>query len=99
MLVTSPPAGACSTFATRGEHAFIVGRNMDNPLPVAGLVLVNKRGIQKSTLPWSTLAPSGPAEAAPTWVSKYGSVTMSAIGRDFQDGGMNEASLIVEEMT
>lgn len=99
LLVTSPPVSACSTFATHGANGFIVGRNMDSALPVAGLVLINKRGIAKSSIPWGKFAPSGASTGALHWVSKYGSVTMTAIGRDFPDGGMNEAGLVVEEMT
>ncbi len=99
LLAISLPASACSTFATQGTHGFIVGRNMDNALPVAGLVLINKRGLAKSALPWATLAPNRTTTGSMRWVSKYGSVTMTAIGRDFPDGGMNEAGLVVEEMT
>ena len=99
LLAVSVPASACSTFATQGSNGFIVGRNMDNGLPVAGLVLVNKRGVAKSAIPWATLAPSGADTESVRWVSKYGSTTMTAIGRDFPDGGMNEAGLVVEEMT
>lgn len=99
LLLACPSASACSTFATRGAHGFVVGRNMDNELPVAGLVLVNKRGVRKALMPWATLAPA-PSNAAPReWNSRYGSVTLTAIGRDFPDGGMNEMGLVVEEMS
>lgn len=99
LLGVSPPASACSTFATQGSNGFIVGRNMDNAFPMPGLVLVNKRGLAKSALPWAILAPSGKVTGSKNWVSKYGSVTMTAIGREFPDGGMNEVGLVVEEMT
>lgn len=99
LLGASTAATACSTFATQGSAGFVVGRNMDNELPVAGLVLINKRGIRKAALPWATLAPSSFAGPKLRWTSLYGSVTFTAIGREFPDGGMNEAGLVVEEMS
>lgn len=98
-MFNAHPAEACSTFVLHTERGVIFGRNTDSGLPVPGFFVVNKRGIQKTALPWGMLLPSVEAHPTPTWVSRYGSVTVTAFGREFPDGGMNEAGLVVEEMT
>ena len=39
-----------------------------------------------------------PQEKPASWVSRYGSVTFNQYGREFPNGGMNEAGLVVELM-
>ena len=90
---------ACSTFQlTRGDTV-LVGHNLDEYSPVPGLVVVNPRGIAKTGIGWGGVVnPLGMVKPAFGWVSKYGSVTYNNMGKEFPDGGMNEAGLYVGEM-
>jgi len=97
-LAFAAPAIACSTFLLRAEGGPVFGRNTD-ALPMPGLLIVNKRGISKRAISWGVIGPGDPTQPTATWTSRYGSVTATVIGRAFPDGGMNEAGLIVEEMT
>ncbi|MCH8331107.1 MAG: linear amide C-N hydrolase [Bacteroidetes bacterium] len=81
---------ACTTFCLSQEGGFVFGRNYDWHLG-HGLVIVNKKGIQKRSF---TFYPEEPVD----WVSKYGSVTFNQFGREFPLGGMNEKGLVVEVM-
>jgi choloylglycine hydrolase len=36
------------------------------------------------------------SDDAPSWTSKFGSITFNQYGRDFPQGGMNEAGLVIE---
>jgi choloylglycine hydrolase len=56
-----------------------------------GLVIVNKRGVEKT-------AALPPRERPARWVSRFGSLTFNQYGREFPNGGMNEAGLAVELM-
>jgi choloylglycine hydrolase len=53
--------------------------------------MVNKRGVAKT-------AALAPPETPARWVSRYGSVTFNQYGREFPNGGLNEAGLAVELM-
>ncbi len=98
-LTTLQVASACSTFVAADACGVIVGRNTDSSMAIPGLILVNPRGIPKVAIPWGLLTPTRDAEPAAKWTSRYGSVTVTALGREFPDGGMNEAGLVVEEMS
>ncbi len=94
------PLGACSTVRLQAGKELIYGHNLNaNGLDVPGLVFVNPRGIFKTGRSWMELVTRGrknPSSLA--WISRYGSVTFNAFGRDLPDGGMNEAGLFVWEM-
>lgn len=78
----------CTTFCVPQEDGVVFGRNLDWMVE-DGLVVVNKRGMSKT---------SG-AEGRPArWTSRYGSVTFNQYGREDPMGGVNEAGLIVENM-
>lgn len=97
-----PLTGSCSTFALFHEDLRIVGHNLDDDIPVPGMVVVNKRGVAKETISWRALKSAfGRPESDPriAWVSRYGSVTYNTFGKEFIDGGANEAGLYVGEMT
>lgn len=95
--IAAPPASACSVFAhTVGDHT-VVGQNLDWRDPVPGCVVVNQRGIVKTVLPWKGDWPVPDAGEPIGWISRYGSVTFTCYGRDFIEGGMNEAGLMVDE--
>ena len=90
----------CSTFMLRDEETFLIGHNLDESFDVPGMVIINKRGIRKSShslMEWVTgQAPSTPQV---TWNSSYGSVSFNAFGKDLPDGGINEVGLYIQEMT
>jgi choloylglycine hydrolase len=84
------PAAACSTFRLERGDTLLFGKNYDWNVD-AGLVIVNKRGVAKTSLP------TGTGEQL-SWVSRYGSVTFNQYGREMPMGGMNEAGLVIELM-
>jgi len=92
---------SCATFVMEREGAFWVGHNLDESAPVPGLVIANRRGLAKSSVPYGQLKPLGSAGDAPRirWTSRYASLTTNVFGREFPDGGFNEAGLYVGEMT
>lgn len=79
---------ACSTFSFVSAGRTYVGQNYDWEID-DGFLLVNPRGVSKKAL---TL------ETPVAWVSRHGSVTFNQYGREFPNGGMNEAGLVVEVM-
>lgn len=76
----------CTTFCLDHGDWPVFGRNLDWNVG-DGLVIINKRGVKKTTMHKSIV-----------WTSKYGSVTFNQYGREFPYGGMNEAGLVVESM-
>ena len=97
----SSQVSACSTFMlAKGPH-LVFGHNLnENGIDVPGMVFINKRGVFKTSRTWSEMINkdrSNPSSL--TWISRYGSVTFNAFGRDFPDGGMNEAGLYIWEMS
>lgn len=91
-------AVACSSFLLERGDTLLVGHNLDEYIPVPGLIVVNPRGVAKQGLGWSMFNPLSPVKPAFRWVSKHGLVTYSNMGKEFPDGGMNEAGLYVGEM-
>ena len=78
---------ACSLFALFADREAVFGQNLDWHEPIPGVVAVNKRGIEKTVLPWKGWWPA-PRDGEPvSWVSRYGSVAFTCYGRDFIDGG------------
>lgn len=91
------PALACSVFTLATDSTVVYGQNLDWHTPFPGNVVVNPRGITKSVLPWKGSWPEPHDGAAETWTSRYGSITFTCYGRDFIEGGMNEAGLAIDE--
>jgi len=81
---------ACTTFCLQRGPELVFGKNYDWAV-ADGLLFVNKRGMAKT-------APLPSQERPASWVSRYGSVTFNQYGREFPNGGMNEAGLVVELM-
>jgi len=88
---------ACTVFVFSTDSTIVYGQNLDWESPVPGLVLINPRGLQKSVLHWKGHWPASGDKKEMLWTSRYGSVTFTCYGRDFIDGGMNEAGLMVDE--
>ena len=91
---------ACSTFKLQKGDSLIYGHNLNQgDIGVPGLVFINKRGVFKLGRTWSELTTKERLNpSSHCWISRYGSVTFNAFGRDFPDGGMNEVGLYIWEM-
>lgn len=81
---------ACSTFLLHKDGHLVFGRNYDW-VTGNGMVMVNYRGVQKTSLPTADGKPI-------SWTSSCGSVTFNQYGKEFPNGGMNERGLVVELM-
>jgi len=82
---------ACTGFnLSRGEQ-HLVGRNTDWYIEDC-LIIVNKRGVQKTALQSPPKVSVQPAK----WTSKYGSVTFNQAGCEQPFSGMNETGLVVQ---
>jgi choloylglycine hydrolase len=90
-LAAARPADACTTFMLERGGERVVGKSYDWHMG-QGLVMINKRGVTKQSLP-------GNAGDRPTrWLSRHASVTFNQYGRELPNGGMNDAGLVVEVM-
>ncbi len=95
LVVTAPVGGsalACTSFSMDTPDGPVYGTNCDLLIPGHGVVIVNPRGVAKESFREGT---TGRTE---TWVSKYGSLTFSLVGREFAWAGMNEAGLVISTM-
>lgn len=94
-------AHACSTFLLQSDNCLIVGHNLDEDHDVPGHMILNKRRILKSNISWNeVLRGENEGDKRVQWISKFGSVTFNpGGGREFPGGGMNEAGLVVCEMS
>lgn len=79
---------ACSTFLLKTDTGAILGQNYDWDAQT-GMVVVNPSKVLKRGF-W----PDNP----PEWVARHASITACQYGRDFPNGGMNEAGLAVAVM-
>lgn len=91
-LASINAASACTTFNLTSGDVNIFGRNYDWSVG-DGAVIVNKRGLAKTAMKAKDET-GQPAK----WKSKYGSITFNQYGREFPQGGINEAGLVVEIM-
>ena len=82
---------ACTSFGLFVDGNSIVGKNLDWSIE-DGILSLNPRGLSKRALVDST-------HQAVEWVSVYASISFNQIGREFPLGGMNEAGLVVEELS
>lgn len=80
-----------TVFQIRNNEEYFICKNQDVIYDNVYL-FTNQRGIAKTAL---ILPPSVPA----SWVSVYGSIVISQIGKENPNGGMNEAGLVVEQTT
>jgi choloylglycine hydrolase len=97
ILLTEAMSRACSVFSFSTDSGAVYGQNLDWHSPFPGQVIANKRGVRKRLLPWKGSWPAQADSGIVTWVSRYGSVTFTCYGRDFIEGGMNEAGLMIDE--
>jgi choloylglycine hydrolase len=102
VIVTLKPGylSACSTFQFKHGDDLLFGHNLNEPeMDVPGLIFINKRGILKHGRSFSELvSKTNENPSNVIWISRYGSITMNNFGKDFADGGINEAGLYIWEM-
>jgi len=82
-------AQACTSVCLAANGHVVFGNNLDWFIE-DGYIFINKRNVKKKGL-WF--------ENPPVWTSKYASITVNFGGREFPDRGMNEAGLVIGEMT
>jgi penicillin V acylase-like amidase (Ntn superfamily) len=75
----------------RGGGSVLLAKNLDWPVG-EGLLCVNKKDVIKEAF-------GGGPPVPLRWTSKYGSVTFNQFGREFPLGGINEAGLVIEELS
>ena len=93
---------SCATVVLQRGEVLVVGHNLDDNIDTPGLVAVNPRRVTKQNTSWNDLKSvwgRSAVEPRVRWSSRFGSITYNTLGRDFIDGGMNEAGLYVGEMT
>ena len=89
--MSSTTREACTSFRLLVDDSPIIGKNLDWSIE-DGILSMNPRGLCKRAL-------VEPASLPLEWVSKYSSMTFNQFGREFPLGGMNEAGLVVEELS
>src|SRR5436305_12805815 len=77
--VAPRPASACTTFMLERGGDRVVGKSYDWYMG-QGLVLINKRGTAKRSLP------AKPSDQPAQWLSRHASVTFNQYGREFPGG-------------
>ncbi len=101
-VVRVPADQSCSTFLLSGSERVLVGHNLDDSIETPGMIVVNPRRLAKRGARYKDLFPFAPGSKSDqrlSWVSRFGSITYNVFGREFPDGGMNEAGLYLGEMT
>ena len=84
----------------RTDDAFLIGHNLDSGREVPGTIMINKRNVKKTGVSALELIVGiKPINPSIEWTSRYGSITFNAWGKEFIDGGINEAGLYIHEMT
>lgn len=87
----SAPVYSCTTVGLMSTQSKIVANTLDWSVG-HGKILINPRQVSK------TAYVSESASSALVWTSKYGSLTLNQLGREFPYGGINEKGLVVEIM-
>ena len=91
LFLTASKGHSCTSFYLAGMERPVVGKNYDWSIE-NGLVIVNKRGVQKTAAQYRAIEFDKPVK----WKSKFGSITFNQFGRELPMGGINEAGLVVE---
>jgi len=80
-----------TAFQINQNSEYLVCKNQD--VIYDGVYLfTNQRGVRKTAL---MMPPTQPA----SWISAYGSLTVSQVGKENPNGGINEKGLVVEQTT
>jgi choloylglycine hydrolase len=84
----------CTTFVLNNNGQPVYGKNMDWAPPIPGYVIVNKRGVAKTSM-FTALEPDAKRIS---WTSQFGSVTFNHYAREMPFEGINEAGLFISTM-
>ena len=79
---------ACTSFVLEQDDSYYLAKNLDWEID-RGYLFYNLAGIEKTSV----------SDPELKWVSTYKSITNNQFGKEFPLGGMNEAGLVVEEMS
>ena len=91
LSMTLQVADACTIFSLYPQGKHWVGRTFDWSYGHA-LVYNNKRGVTKTSVKLLL------TDVTSSWTSKYGSISFNQFGREFPNGGMNEAGLMIDAL-
>lgn len=84
-------AWTCTIFSLYPGGQHWIGRTFDWSYG-HGMLFTNKKNVTKKGLKLL------PTDIESTWTSKFGSVTFNQFGREFPNGGMNEAGLVIDAL-
>jgi len=87
-----PPRTACSSVNLVNNGHSVFGKNLDNRYTTQGLILINKRGVQRAGRYTSTTG------ARARWTSRYASINFAFVHVGFVWTGMNEQGLTISMM-
>jgi len=94
VLCICPVTGlTCTTFVLDNNGQPVYGKNTD-AAHIPGYVIVNKRGVAKTSMPIL----QEPDAKKISWTSKFGSVTFTFYAREMPFEGLNEAGLFISTM-
>ncbi len=88
---SSSPSEACTAFCLKRGDGIVVAKNLDWMIG-DGFIVVNKKGISKTAFVNSHATPA-------RWISRFGSITFNQFGKEFPLGGINQAGLVIEELS
>jgi choloylglycine hydrolase len=81
----------CTAFMLNNNGQPVYGKNSDWLPPIPAFVIVNKRGVAKT----SPFLPQEPNAKHISWTSQFGSVTFNMLAREWPQDGINEAGLFI----
>lgn len=87
LFVFIVPAFACTAFVINGDTPFLA-KNLDWEID-RGYLYYNLADIEKTSVSDPTLF----------WTARYSSISNNQFGKEFPLGGMNEAGLVIEELS
>ena len=87
-----PPGHGCSSINLVNYGYSVFAKNLDNTYTTEGLILINKRGVERTAPYVSTTG------ARARWISKYSSVNFSFVHVGYVWTGMNEKGLVISMM-
>ncbi len=89
---SKPPGLGCSSINLVNNGYSVFGKNLDNSYTTEGLILINKRGVERTAPYVST------TRARARWISRYTSVNFSFVHVGYVWTGMNEKGLVISMM-
>ncbi len=87
-----PPRTTCSSINLVNHGYSVFGKNLDNSYTTEGLILFNKRGVERTAPYVSTTG------ARARWISRFASVNFSFVHVGYVWTGMNERGLVISMM-